>query len=72
MYKRKSNSGHVIEWTPENEELAAEAVVKVDGTKINSVTEAKKDYTEVDKETADEIRSIYRDLISNQKEKQTS
>ena len=52
MYERKTESGHEVEWNPEHEEEAEEAMIEVVG-EIG---------VEVDRETASEIRERYRDL----------
>ena len=56
MYKRKSESGHTVEWKPDDEDVAKEAMEKVVG-EIN---------VEVDPETAEKIRERYRELIDSE------
>ena len=68
MYERKSNSGHVISWSPEDEDLAAKAVVEVSGTDINDEEEAKETYAEVDSDVADDIRERYRELFPDEED----
>lgn len=41
MYKRQSNSGHTVEWNPEDTDLAAEAMANVTGTGVSTKAEAK-------------------------------
>jgi len=61
-YKRNSNSGHVIEWSPENKKAAVQAIIDVSGTGINDKQTAKEEYAEVDDETAQRIRERYDEL----------
>ena len=55
MYERKSYSGHTVEWNPEHEAEAEEAMLEVVG-EIG---------IEVDRETATEIREEYQNLTED-------
>ena len=52
MYERKSQSGHTVEWNPDDKDAAAEAMQEVVG----------ETNVEVDPETAEKIRERYREL----------
>jgi hypothetical protein len=67
-YKRKSNSGHSIEWLPENEDAAAQAIVEVSGTGINEKSTAKEKHVELDKETAQLVGRRYDKIIEESKQ----
>jgi len=43
MFRRTSNSGHEIEWSPENEQKAIEALAAVDGTGVTSESDLPSD-----------------------------
>ena len=58
MYERKSQSGHKVEWNPEHEEEAKEAMQEVVGETNVAVK----------KETSKEIRERYRELIESDDE----
>ena len=64
MYERKSNSGHIINWEPEDEELAARSVAAADGTGVQQAGEAARRVRdegpiEVDEDVARSIREEY-------------
>ena len=52
MYKRKSNTDHIVVWDPEDSELAEEAAIEITGD-VGAI---------VDRSTAREIREKYREL----------
>lgn len=66
MYERTSNSGHAVEWNPEDSDLAAEALANVEGTGVATKTEAKAN-AKVDlgeaSETARAVRDEYQRLV---------
>lgn len=64
MYTRKSNSGHEIEWEPEDEEAAAKALVAVEGTGVTTEAEAKGDPLDLDDELARTVQERYRELVA--------
>jgi hypothetical protein len=66
MYERKTNSGHIVSWSPDDEDLAAQAVVEVEGTGINDTAKAKETYAEVDSDVAENIRERYRELLPDE------
>ncbi|WP_135851308.1 hypothetical protein [Halorussus salinus] len=65
MYKRKSNSGHEIEWEPENEEAAAKALAEVEGTGVASEPEAKERTPDLgdDHELAQRVQERYQKRV---------
>jgi hypothetical protein len=63
-YKRESNSGHVIEWSPDNEQAAVQSIVEVSGTGINNEQEAQENYAELDNDTAQRVREQYNDIVT--------
>lgn len=63
-YHRFSNSGHKIDWKPENDQSCCKALVECDGTGINSVEEAKeKCPIKLDNETARKVRKEYQKFV---------
>lgn len=40
MYERKSNSEHTVQWKPDDEDAAAQAIADTDGTGVNLPAEA--------------------------------
>jgi len=66
MYNRETNSGHTVEWEPEDSGLAARALAEVPGTGVSTATEAA-DAARVDlgndSETARQVREQYQDLL---------
>jgi len=62
MYQRTSNSGHIIEWDPEHEDEAVQAIIDVNGTGITDPDEARETYAEVDDDTAKRVRERYGEL----------
>lgn len=58
MYERQSNSGHTVEWNPEDTDLAAEAMANVSGTGVDSKPEAKDNAAVNLREKGDVARSV--------------
>ena len=62
MYERKSSSGHVIRWDPENTDAAIDAVAQiVEDVDVSDVEDRAP--VEVDSETAEEIRDEYASML---------
>jgi len=60
MHERKSNSGHTIEWNPDDEQAAAEAMVECPHTECEDHDHAiGGDPEEVDEEVARDVRERY-------------
>lgn len=71
MYERKSNSGHEIEWDPDDEDAAARAMVDTDGTGVSVVSEARSGRAADlgdDEATARQIRERYREIVAEKQE----
>ena len=56
MYERKSESDHEVKWNPQDKEAAKRAMDEIVG-EIN---------TEVGKDTAEEIRERYQELVESE------
>jgi hypothetical protein len=70
MYERQCNSGQIVEWNPEDSDLAAEAMANVEGTGVSRPTEAHEN-APVSFES-DEIPAKAREEYSRLKEEQTA
>lgn len=71
MYARKSNSGHEIEWDPEDEDAAAQAMVDIDGTGVSVVSEARSGRAADlgdDEAVARQVRERYREIVAEKQE----
>jgi len=65
MYERTSNSGHTVEWNPDDEQAAAEAIVECPHTECEDHEDAVAGEAEqVDRETARDIRERYTEKIT--------
>jgi hypothetical protein len=74
MYRRNSNSGHEIEWDPEDEDAAAQAMVDTDGTGVSVVSEARSGRAADlgdDEATARQVRERYQAIVAEKQENST-
>ncbi|RDZ54342.1 hypothetical protein C5C07_02065 [Haloferax sp. Atlit-4N] len=65
MYTRTHDSGAVIEWTPNDTELAKQALSETDGTGVTSKSEVSANAPlELGKEVARAVTERYRQLLA--------
>ena len=73
MYQKRSNSGHTVEWNPEDEDAARKAMDEVDGTGVSADAlpdEAAVDLAELHddggQEVARKVQERYQELTDDQ------
>ncbi|NEU57111.1 hypothetical protein [Halorussus sp. MSC15.2] len=72
MYKRKSNSGHEIEWEPEDDAIAAQALAEVEETGVVAKSQAEEDAVDIgdDHELAQQVQERYQQLLEQKESTQ--